>query len=139
MTACYGRFSDSIAFLGIFHLTSTNCVLRQKFRAEKYTFVIISSLVFLQTHNIWLYVFNITKHTPSFVFESLYLHKTFLDSVSNQYIYSDIFQHVACDCKLWNVFWFHCIFWEYSRIIDYYSCLKCCIYNKLLQVACLDD
>ena len=41
-----------------------------------------------------------------------------------------IYRQASCDCKLWNVLSFYCIFLDFSYIIDEYSCLKCvCVYD----------
>ena len=46
-----------------------------------------------------------------------------------------IYQHDRCDCKLWNVPWFYCVFfWVFSYIIDDHSCLNYWIFTKLSQI-----
>ena len=49
-----------------------------------------------------------------------------------------IYWHARCDCKLWKLLWFYCVFfWVFSYIIDEYSCLKYCIFTKHSQIVCL--
>ena len=50
-----------------------------------------------------------------------------------------IYWYGRCDCKLWKVYWFYCVFWIFSYIIDNHSCLYCCISTKLPQIMCLID
>ena len=47
-----------------------------------------------------------------------------------------VYQHVRCDCKLWNA---PLCYWVFSYIIDEHACLKCCIFTKLQQIVCLID
>ena len=39
--------------------------------------------------------------------------------------------------KLWNAFWFYCVFWIFSYIINDHSYLNCCISTNLSQIVCL--
>ena len=48
-----------------------------------------------------------------------------------------IYYHSRCYRKLWSLYWFECIFQEFSYIIDEYSCVKYCIFTKLSQMMCL--
>ena len=48
-----------------------------------------------------------------------------------------IYWHVRCNCELWKALWFYCVFWVFSYFIDEFSCLKYCIFTKLLQIVCL--
>ena len=42
-------------------------------------------------------------------------------------------QYAKCDCRLWRVLWFNCVFWEFSYIT---TCLKRYNFTKLLQIVC---
>ena len=48
-----------------------------------------------------------------------------------------IYWYVRCCCELWKPFWFYCVFWLFSYIIDEYSCLEYCILTKLTEIVCL--
>ena len=45
-----------------------------------------------------------------------------------------ICQHVKCDCRLWNVLLFYCVFGTFSYY--YYICFKRYNFIKLLQTVC---
>ena len=59
----------------------------------------------------------------------------------NVYLVSNnilIYRHARYDCKLWNAHWFYWVFLGiFIHFIDDHSCLKCCIFTKLLQIMCL--
>ena len=71
-----------------------------------------------------------------FMFELLYHHKTFKNYVSDKYSYFDISIY-----QMWLQVMEGLLillrFWVFSYIVDEHSCLKYCIFTKLLQIVCL--
>ena len=69
-----------------------------------------------------------------FASELFYLHQTFTDCVSNQYIHFNM-PDVPASCGMPLGFITFCF--EILPTINDYSCLRCCIFTKLSQIACL--
>ena len=44
----------------------------------------------------------------------LWLHQIFTAYVSDVHILEC--QHAKCDCRLWKILWFNCVFWDFSYI-----------------------
>ena len=45
-----------------------------------------------------------------------------------------VYQHTKCDCWLWKVFWFNCVFWGISKHYFDYSYLDCYVSKLSLIV-----
>ena len=56
------------------------------------------------------------------------------------YIFTHIlmYWYAGCNCKLWKVPWFYCVFWVFSYIFDDHLCLTYYISTKLSQIVSPD-